>query len=53
MLRIVIIDDSGALATVLEEGLREAGYDDIHLVPPRVAFVARLERIEPGRSICR
>jgi len=46
-LRIVIIDDSGLRATVLEEGLREAGYDDIQLVPPRGAFVARLERIAP------
>lgn len=46
-LRIVIIDDSGARATVLEEGLREAGYDDIHLVPPQGAFVARLERMAP------
>ena len=26
-MRIVIIDDSGLRATVLEEGLREAGYD--------------------------
>ena len=46
-MRIVIIDDSGLRATVLEEGLREAGYDDIQLVPPRGAFVARLERIAP------
>jgi response regulator NasT len=46
-LRIVIIDDSGLRATVLEEGLREAGYEDIHLVPPHGAFVARLERIAP------
>jgi len=45
--RIVIIDDSGARAVVLEEGLREAGYDDIHVVPPRGAFVARLERMAP------
>ncbi len=43
----MIIDDSGLRATVLEEGLREAGYDDIHLVPPRGAFVARLERMAP------
>ena len=27
-MRIVIIDDSGLRATVLEEGLRDAGYDD-------------------------
>lgn len=46
-MRIVIIDDSGLRATVLEEGLREAGYDDIHVVPPRGAFVARLERMVP------
>lgn len=46
-MRIVIIDDSGLRATVLEEGLREAGYDDIHIVPPRGAFVARLERMAP------
>jgi len=47
ILRIVIIDDTGLRATVLEEGLREAGYDDIHVVPPRGAFVARLERMAP------
>jgi response regulator NasT len=46
-MRIVIIDDSGARASVLEEGLREAGYDDIHVVPARGAFVARLERMAP------
>jgi len=46
-LRIVIVDDSGLRATVLEEGLREAGYDDIQVVPPRGAFVARLERMAP------
>ena len=43
----MIIDDTGLRATVLEEGLREAGYDDIHVVPPRGAFVARLERLAP------
>lgn len=32
--RIAIVDESGARATVLEEGLRDAGYDDIHVVPP-------------------
>ena len=46
-MRIVIVDDSGPRATVLEEGLRDAGYTDIHLVPPRGAFVARLERMAP------
>jgi response regulator NasT len=46
-LRIVIVDDSGLRATVLEDGLREAGYHDIHLVPPRGGFVARIERMAP------
>jgi response regulator NasT len=46
-LRIVIVDDSGLRATVLEEGLREAGYDDIQVVPPRGGFVARIERMAP------
>jgi response regulator NasT len=46
-MRIVIIDDKGLRASVLEEGLREAGYDDIHIVPPVGAFVARIERMAP------
>lgn len=46
-MRIVIVDDSGLRATVLEEGLREAGYDEIHVVPPHGAFVARIERMAP------
>lgn len=43
----MIVDDSGLRATVLEEGLREAGYDEIHVVPPHGAFVARIERMAP------
>ena len=46
-MRIVIVDDSGLRATVLEDGLREAGYDDIHVVPPHGGFVAKLERMAP------
>ena len=46
-MRIVIVDDTGLRATVLEEGLREAGYDDIHVVPPRSGFVALIERLGP------
>ena len=46
-MRIVIVDDSGLRATVLEEGLREAGFDDVHMVPPRGAFVAKIERMAP------
>lgn len=46
-MRIVIVDDSGLRASVLEEGLRDAGYDDLHVVPPRGAFVAQIERMAP------
>ena len=46
-MRIVIVDDSGLRATVLEDGLREAGYDDIHVVPPHGGFVAKIERMAP------
>lgn len=46
-MRIVIVDDSGARASILEDGLREAGYDDIHLIAPSGAFVVRIERMAP------
>ena len=46
-MRIVVIDDSGSRAAILEEALRDAGYEDIHLVPPHGAFVAKLERMAP------
>jgi len=46
-LRIAIIDDSGLRASILEEGLREAGFEEIELVSPHGAFVARLERLAP------
>lgn len=46
-MRIVVLDDSRARATVLEEGLRDAGYDDIHVVVPTGPFVAQLERMGP------
>jgi response regulator NasT len=46
-LRIVIVDDTGLRASILEDGLVEAGFDDIHIVPPRGGFVARIERLAP------
>jgi len=46
-LRIAIIDESGLRATILEDGLREAGFDDIEVVQPNSGFVARLERMAP------
>ncbi|MBB5711048.1 AmiR/NasT family two-component response regulator [Sphingomonas xinjiangensis] len=32
-MRIAIIDDSGLRATILEEGLRDAGFEEIDVVP--------------------
>ncbi|WP_380877938.1 two-component system response regulator [Sphingomonas sp. DBB INV C78] len=46
-MRIAIVDESGLRAAILEEGLREAGFDDIRIVPPTGAFVAQLERLAP------
>ena len=46
-MRIVIIDATQTRASILEEGLREAGFDDIEIIPPVGAFVARLERAAP------
>ena len=46
-MRIAIIDESGLRATILEDGLREAGFDDIEVVLAQGAFVARLERMAP------
>jgi len=45
--RIVIVDDTGLRASILEDGLAEAGFDDIHIVPPRGGFVAQIERLAP------
>jgi response regulator NasT len=45
--RIVIVDDTGLRASILEDGLVEAGFDDIHIVPPHGGFVARIERLAP------
>ena len=46
-MRIVIVDDTGLRADILEDGLAEAGFDDIHIVPPHGGFVARIERLAP------
>ena len=46
-MRIAIVDDSGLRATILKEGLAEAGYTDIEVVAPHGGFVARLERMAP------
>lgn len=46
-MRIAIVDESELRVAVLEEGLRDAGYNDIIRVPPRGAFVAELEKLSP------
>lgn len=46
-MRIVIVDDSELRATILKDGLREAGYADIDIVAPQGGFVATLERMAP------
>ena len=46
-MRIAIVDESEARGAVVEEGLRDAGFRDITQVPPRGAFVARLEALAP------
>lgn len=46
-MRIAVVDESGLRAAVVEDGLREAGFDDINIVPPHGAFVARLEALAP------
>lgn len=46
-MRIAIVDDSGMRASILRDALLEAGYDDIEVVAPHGAFVARLERMAP------
>lgn len=45
--RIVIIDQSALRAAVVEDGLREAGYQDITIMAPVGDFVFRLERMAP------
>lgn len=42
-----MVDESPARAAVIEEGLREAGYSDIHVLLERRALVARLHDLAP------
>lgn len=41
------MDESAARAAVIEEGLREAGYSDIHVLLERNGLVARLHMLAP------
>jgi response regulator NasT len=46
-LKIAIVDENAARAAVIEQGLREAGLDDIAVLAERIGLVARLEEIAP------
>lgn len=46
-MKIAVIDDSVARAAVIEEGLRDAGFVDIHVLVDRRGVVAALERLAP------
>lgn len=46
-MKIAVIDESAARAAVIEEGLREAGLDDISLFVERRGLVARLVELAP------
>lgn len=46
-MRVAIVDESPARAAIIEEGLREAGLDDIAVLTERTGLVARLEAAAP------
>jgi two-component system, response regulator / RNA-binding antiterminator len=46
-MRIAVVDDSPARAAVIEEGLREAGMQDITLLIQRHGLVRRLQELAP------
>lgn len=46
-MRIAIVDESAARAAIIEEGLRDAGLDDLHLFVERRGIAARLEALSP------
>lgn len=46
-MRVAIVDESPARAAIIEEGLREAGLDDIAVLTERTGLVAQLESLAP------
>ncbi len=46
-LSILVIDENHLRASVIEAGLREAGYDDLTIVHDVVAIARRIEEIQP------
>jgi response regulator NasT len=47
ILKIAVVDESAARAAVIGEGLREAGFSDIHLLLERRGLVAALHALSP------
>jgi response regulator NasT len=47
ILKIAVVDESAARAAVIAEGLREAGFTDIHLLLERRGLVAALHALSP------
>ena len=46
-MRVAIVDESPVRAAIIEEGLREAGLDDIAVLTARTGLVAALEKLAP------
>lgn len=45
--KIVIVDESPIRAAILEEGLREAGYGDVHHIREMQNLLARIYQLDP------
>ena len=45
--KIVIVDESPVRAAILEEGLREAGYGDVHHIREMQNLLARIYQLDP------
>lgn len=46
-LNILLVDDNGLRASIIEEGLREAGYGNVSVVTTVAGLVKRIEMLEP------
>ncbi|MEM7695371.1 MAG: ANTAR domain-containing protein [Pseudomonadota bacterium] len=46
-MRVLVIDGNTLRASILEEGLREAGYDDIHVLDGTAMVLRRIVDIDP------
>ncbi|MBO0905563.1 ANTAR domain-containing response regulator [Jiella sonneratiae] len=46
-LNILLVDDNGLRASIIEEGLREAGHANVSVVTTVAGLVKRIERLDP------